>query len=117
MLDEALLESAPAAALSISARELAALAAAVFADAPAQTVAVAQLHVPMVDLREQSDLVRSRLRSLGPSGSLSFEELVSDATSTLEVVVRFLAILVLFKDGSVQFRQEGPFRPLELRWV
>ena len=117
IVDQSVADLAPGGGLNISPSELAAIAVAVFTDAPTESMAVAQLHVPLVDLREQSELVRSRLRSVGSSGSLFFDDLVRDATSTLEVVARFLAILLYFKEGSVQFKQQGPFRPLELRWV
>ena len=79
--------------------------------------AVAQLHVPKVDLRAQAALVEERLRSLASDGSMTFSQLVSDAVGRLEVVARFLAVLTLFKRGRLQFRQPGPFERLDLRWV
>ena len=40
-----------------------------------------------------------------------------DAHRRVEVVARFLAVLVFFKQGVLQFRQAGPFETLHLRWV
>ena len=116
-LDDSVVVQAPDAGLDLSVGELAQLAAKAFADAPEQSVAVAQLHVPLVDLREQSRLVRERLSAADPAGSITFAELVHDAASTLEVVARFLAVLHYFRQGHLQYRQPEPFKPLELRWV
>ena len=92
--------------------ELAKLAAQVIANAPASEVSVHQLHVPLVDLRAQSVVVRDRLRKALESGSqsMSFSELTQDCASRIEVVARFMAVLVFFKQGVLQYR-------LHLRWV
>ena len=99
--------------------ELAKLAARVIANAPAPEVSVHQLHVPLVDLRAQSVVVRDRLRKALESGSqsMSFSELTQDCASRIEVVARFMAVLVFFKQGVLQYRQNGPFEELHLRWV
>ena len=88
-----------------------------FAHAPVATVSTRQLHVPLVDLEAQAVLVRDRLRALGEDGSMTFAELVADADGRAEVVGRFLAVLMFFKQGSVQFRQAGPYEALHLRWT
>lgn len=97
--------------------DLARLAARAFANAPADQVSLHQLHVPLVDLRAQSALVRDRLRALGAGGSMTFAELTADAASRIEIVARFLAVLAFFKQGALQFRQAGPYETLHLRWV
>lgn len=102
---------------TLTGEDLARLAARAIANAPAGEVSVHQLHVPMVDLRVQSMLVRDRLRALPPDGSMTFAELTADAANTIEVVARFLAVLAFFKQGVLQFRQAGPYETLEVRWV
>ena len=100
--------------------ELARLTAQVIANAPASEVSIHQLHVPLVDLRAQSLVVRDRLiAALESKGdqSISFSELTRDCTSRIEVVVRFMAVLVFFKQGVLQYQQDGPFAELHLRWV
>ena len=100
--------------------ELAQLAAQVIANAPASEVSIHQLHVPLVDLRAQSLVVRDRLiAALESKGdqSMSFSELTRDCTSRIEVVARFMAVLVFFKQGVLQYQQDGPFAELHLRWV
>lgn len=107
----------PELAWSLGPEDLARLAAQVFANAPASEVSVHQLHVPLVDLRAQSRLVRDRLMALGTGESMTFAELTADAASRIEIVARFLSILAFFKQGVVQFKQSGPYAPLHLRWV
>ena len=89
-------------------------------NAPASEVSIHQLHVPLVDLRAQSLVVRDRLiAALESKGdqSISFSELTRDCTSRIEVVARFMAVLVFFKQGVLQYQQDGPFAELHLRWV
>ena len=117
VVDESVSAMLPELVWTLGAEELAALAAQVFANAPADEVSVHQLHVPLVDLQAQSKLVRARLRSLGAGKSITFAELTADATQNIEIVARFLAILAFFKQGVVQFKQSGPYAPLHVRWV
>jgi segregation and condensation protein A len=49
--------------------------------------------------------------------SLTFRTLASDADTTLVVVARFLALLELFRDGSVVFEQVTPLGELTIRWT
>ncbi|MDO4913151.1 MAG: ScpA family protein [Bifidobacteriaceae bacterium] len=102
---------------NVSAEQLAQLAVHAFINAPAQSVSLHQLHVPMVDLQEQSAIVQHRLRSLPEHGAISFSEIIEDTTRNIEIVARFLAVLALFKQGFIQFKQQQPFEELQLRWV
>lgn len=129
MVDESVASLLPELVWTLTPDDLARLAARVIANAPASEVSVHQLHVPLADLRAQSLLVRERLRAAlergsaepdksdGDAGSLSFRELTADCATRIEVVARFMAILMFFKQGSLQYRQEGPFEDLRLRWV
>ena len=49
--------------------------------------------------------------------TMSFRALVSDAANTLVVVARFLALLELFKEGSVRFEQVIALGELQITWV
>ncbi|HZB71616.1 MAG TPA: segregation/condensation protein A, partial [Acidimicrobiales bacterium] len=42
---------------------------------------------------------------------------LSEGRPTLEVVVRFLALLELFKDGRVDLRQAAPRGDIDVAWV
>lgn len=119
-LDEAVAAMLPELVWTLTPLELARLTAQVIANAPASEVSIHQLHVPLVDLRAQSLVVRDRLiAALEFKGdqSMSFSELTRDCTSRIEVVARFMAVLVFFKQGVLQYQQDGPFAELHLRWV
>lgn len=119
-MDEGVAAMLPELVWTLTPLELAQLADQVIANAPASEVSIHQLHVPLVDLRAQSLVVRDRLiAALESKGdqSMSFSELTRDCTSRIEVVVRFMAVLVFFKQGVLQYQQDGPFAELHLRWV
>lgn len=119
-MDEGVAAMLPELVWTLTPLELAQLAAQVIANAPASEVSIHQLHVPLVDLRAQSLVVRDRLiAALEFKGdqSMSFSELTRDCTSRIEVVARFMAVLVFFKQGVLQYQQDGPFAELHLRWV
>ncbi len=119
-MDEGVAAMLPELVWTLTPLELAQLAAQVIANAPASEVSIHQLHVPLVDLRAQSLVVRDRLiAALESKGdqSISFSELTRDCTSRIEVVARFMAVLVFFKQGGLQYQQDGPFAELHLRWV
>lgn len=119
-MDEGIAAMLPELVWTLTPLELAQLAAQAIANAPASEVSIHQLHVPLVDLRAQSLVVRDRLiAALESKGdqSMSFSELTRDCTSRIEVVARFMAVLVFFKQGVLQYQQDGPFAELHLRWV
>ena len=107
-MDEGIQAMLPELVWTLTPAELAKLAAQVIANAPASEVSVHQLHVPLVDLRKALE---------SGSQSMSFSELTQDCASRIEVVARFMAVLVFFKQGVLQYRQNGPFEELHLRWV
>ncbi|WP_314686618.1 ScpA family protein [uncultured Bifidobacterium sp.] len=94
---------------------LAQVAARVLSDSPAVRISAHRLHEPLVDLRAEARLVRSRLLSLSDEKGTTFDELCADASSRIVIVARFLAVLVFLREGSVQFRQKEPFGVLHLR--
>ena len=119
-MDEGVAAMLPELVWTLTPLELARLTAQVIANAPASEVSIHHLHVPLVDLRAQSLVVRDRLiAALESKGdqSMSFSELTRDCTSRIEVVARFMAVLVFFKQGVLQYQQDGPFAELHLRWV
>ena len=119
-MDEGVAAMLPELVWTLTPLELARLTAQVIANAPASEVSIHQLHVPLVDLRAQSLVVRDRLiAALESKGdqSISFSELTRDCTSRIEVVARFMAVLVFFKQGVLQYQQDGPFAELHQRWV
>ncbi len=81
---------------------------------PEVEVAVDHVHGGTVSVREQTALLRERLRR---SGGGSFRSLTADCTSTLEVVARFLGLLELYREGVVSFEQVEALGDLHVRWT
>jgi segregation and condensation protein A len=77
-------------------------------------VGLAHLHGTPVSVKEQAELLGSRLRQGTP---LTFRALIADAESTLVVVARFLALLELFRDRAVGFDQLLPLGDLTVHWT
>jgi segregation and condensation protein A len=50
-------------------------------------------------------------------GSLSFRALTGDLVDRIEVVVRFLAVLELFKQGHIELDQVDKFGDITITWV
>ncbi|QTE31146.1 segregation and condensation protein A [Pengzhenrongella sicca] len=95
--------------------ELAALAARAITPKPAAPgVDLSHVYAPLVSVREQAAILVDRLRR---GGAASFRALVADAESTLVTVVRFLALLELFREGAVGFEQVTPLGELTVRWT
>jgi segregation and condensation protein A len=104
----------PELVMSITPDQLAMIAAQALTPKPVPTVGLEHLHAPAVSVREQAAVIVGRLRR---HRSLTFRTLASDADTTLLVVARFLALLELFRDGSVTFEQVTPLGELTIRWV
>jgi segregation and condensation protein A len=94
--------------------EFAALAAKALTPRAVPVVAVDHVHGGTVSVREQTAVLRERLRRMG---SGSFRVLTADCDGTLEVVARFLGMLELYRDGLVAFEQAEALGELHVRWV
>ena len=46
----------------------------------------------------------------------SFREFVADCEDRIHVVVRFLAILELYREGKVELQQAATFGEIEVEW-
>ncbi len=64
-----------------------------------------------------SDAVRELVDELPQSGRIFFRELTSGLVDRIEVVVRFLAVLELFKQGMVDIVQARAFGDIDLEWI
>lgn len=79
---------------------------------------------PMVDLShvtpirftvaEQMSVVQERMSGFGRAAS--FRRLVEDCEDRIHVVVRFLALLELYRDGKVDLSQGQTFGEIEIEW-
>lgn len=66
-----------------------------------------------VSVREMVDLLGSEVKKLRTS---SFRELCRAASNRLEMIVRFLALLELFRVQSIELEQSEPFGEIVVRW-
>jgi segregation and condensation protein A len=79
---------------------------------------------PIVDLFHVSavrasvtDAVEELLDELPRVGRATFRELTAGLVERLEVVVRFLALLELFKQGLIEVDQPTVFGDIEVVWI
>jgi segregation and condensation protein A len=104
----------PEVLLGLTTAQFASVAAAALAPRAAPVVSTAHLHVPRTTVAEQTDII---IRKLGTAGRASFAELSGDCQDTYEIVARFLAVLDLYRDGSVSFEQQTPLGDLYITWI
>lgn len=93
--------------------DLAKIAAEVIFAAPPE-VTTTHLHDPLVPVRPQAEYILKQLKVLGDA---SFEQLCKDAPDVNTIVSRFLAILDLYREGAVSFKQEAPLAKLSIHWT
>lgn len=80
--------------------------------------------VPIVDLFHITpinitvgDAVEELIDELPRVGRIGFRALTSDLVDRIEVIVRFLAVLELFKQGAVELSQTERFGDIQIDWV
>jgi segregation and condensation protein A len=80
--------------------------------------------VPHVDLEHVApvrasvtDAVEELLDELPRTGRMTFRELTGSLVERLEIVVRFLAILELYKQGIVELDQFTSFGDITITWI
>jgi segregation and condensation protein A len=64
-----------------------------------------------------TDVVAELVEILPRAGQTSFRALTAHLTERLEVVIRFLAVLELFKQGLVDLTQTTTFGEIQVRWT
>ena len=78
-----------------------------------QEVDVAHLHGAQVRVADEAEILAEALRD---GAEHTFDSLIADAESTLVVVVRFLALLEMYRDRVVRLHQDEVLGPLLVRW-
>jgi segregation and condensation protein A len=86
--------------------------------------AVTPKPVPFIDLdhvapirASVTDAVVELLEELPLAGTITFRELTGSLVERLDVVVRFLAVLELFKQGFVDLDQPRTFGDIQIVWL
>ena len=80
--------------------------------------------VPVVDLfhvtaitTTVADAVAELLDELPRVGTITFRRLTADLVDRIEVIIRFLAVLELYKQGAVEIDQPERFGDIEVTWT
>jgi segregation and condensation protein A len=80
--------------------------------------------VPVVDLFHVNpititvaDAVAELLDELPRAGRITFRRLTADLVDRIEVIIRFLAVLELYKQGAVELDQPERFGDIEVTWT
>src|SRR4051794_17455313 len=63
-----------------------------------------------------ADAIDMVTAQLGEAGAASFRQLVAACEDRIQVVVSFLALLELYRDGKVDLSQAETFGEIEVRW-
>lgn len=113
-LEEKYRKQTPELVWTIGLDDFAALAALALAPRELPTVGLDHLHAPLVSIREQAVHVVAMLRR---HESRTFRELIADADAKGVIIARFLAVLELYRHGSLTFDQPEPLGELTVRWT
>jgi segregation and condensation protein A len=81
---------------------------------PVPMVEIAHIHAVRVSV---IDAVEELVDELPRLGRVSFRTLTEQLVERLEVVVRFLAVLELFKQGLIDIEQAGSFGDIQILWI
>lgn len=111
-LEERYLGLLPEVSLGVDAAGFAAVAAAAFRPRPAPKVGLEHLHVPPISVAEQVQVVAELLQRRTRGSWTTFHELCADCQLPMQVVARFLALLELYRNRAIEFRQPDPLGPL-----
>ena len=76
-------------------------------------VGTAHLHSPIVSVNEQISVMTQRIQQ---AGQLTFSSLISDAETTMVVVVRFLGLLIMYRDRLIDWHQDEPLGEITVEW-
>ena len=98
---------------AISAEQLAALAAQLLRPPP--TVDLSHVTPIRFTITDAMQAVEAHL-ALREQGQATFRELTADCEDRMHVVVRFLALLELYRDGKVELQQAATFGEIEVEW-
>jgi len=73
-------------------------------------------HVAPVRLSVQ-EAVEELMDELPRAGRITFRRLTQDLVERVEIIVRFLAVLELYKQGMIELDQQGTFGTLDIEWT
>jgi segregation and condensation protein A len=86
------------------------------ATAPTPVPVVSLAHIAPIKLTV-AEAVEDLVDELPRTGSITFRQLTTDLVDRIEVVVRFLAVLELFKQGVIDLDQAAHFGEIQISWL
>lgn len=98
----------------ITAEELASFAAQMLRPPP--TLDLSHVTPVRFTVADAMSAVESRMQGFS-GGQATFRDLVADCEERIEVVVRFLALLELYREGKVELQQGATFGEIEVGWT
>jgi segregation and condensation protein A len=113
-LEEQFLELAPDLLEGIDLDDLRAAYLRAMTPRPTPQVSVEHIHSVRVSVTEA---VEELVDELPRWGRVTFRRLTEELVERLEIVVRFLAVLELFKQGAIELDQPAAFGDIEIVWV
>ncbi len=113
-VDERFLDLSPDLLVGITPEQLRAAFIRTAAPRPTPTVAIHHITQIRVNVTDAIDRLLVELPTAGP---VSFRALTEHCVDRVEVVVNFLAVLELFKQGLVELDQPTAFGTLSVEWV
>jgi segregation and condensation protein A len=113
-LDPALAALLPEVLIGVGPERFAAIADRVMAPKAPPVVAVEHIHRPLINVADESRKVIEFLRN---HKSMSFRALCADADEHMVVIARFLALLDLYRTGSLRFEQVIALGELQISWI
>jgi len=106
--------SLPQVLLDVSLDRFARIAVEAMTPKEPPVVAVDHIHAARVSVPEHMAYLTERLHEVGAA---TFRALCADCSEVIEVVARFLAVLELYREGSLALDQAGPLADLHIRWM
>jgi segregation and condensation protein A len=113
-LEPQFLDVAPELVVQASPYDVARVAARILAPKPEQVLDTSHVQPIRVSVRDAIVELAGRLRG---GGTYSFEQICAGRSERLEVVVRFLALLELYKAGAVELAQLDRFGDITAEWT
>lgn len=113
-LEPEFIQVAPKLEVTASPYDVARVAARILAPRPTRELDVSHVQPIRASVRDAILELAGTLRSRGRA---SFEEMCGGETQRLEVVVRFLALLELYKAGAVELSQLSRFGSITADWT
>jgi len=104
----------PEVLIGVGPERFAAIAQRILSPKVIPTVGIDHIHRPLVSVAEEALRLVDELRRTGKS---TFRHLISDASSIMVVVARFLALLELYREGVVRFEQVIALGEIAITWT